>query len=35
MAATGTIALEGDSTALTTLAGLMDDFEANFDVVGP
>ncbi len=35
MATAGTITLDGDSGALTTLAEVMDDFEVNFDIVGP
>ena len=35
LAAAGTITLDGDTTALTALAELMDDFHPNFNVVSP
>lgn len=35
LAAAGRITLDGDETALQTLAGLLDEFDPNFDIVTP
>jgi alkyl sulfatase BDS1-like metallo-beta-lactamase superfamily hydrolase len=35
LAAAGRIALDGDQAALTTLARVLDDFDANFNIVTP
>ena len=35
LAQAGKIQLDGDATVLATLAGLMDDFDPNFNIVTP
>ena len=35
LAAAGTITLDGDATALSTPAGVLDEFDPDFDIVTP